>query len=354
MVPPLLLHYRLHPEAMPFKTAKPYEDLRVTEGDMLIASLAFGWTLGFGYFVVCNAVRETRRTHRVNVYVVLIWSQIAVSLAFAIICWLYLRKIIPHSFAFFFSILTLWALQVQLLLQIIVNRICILLRNEKERNMLKYGVAGLILLINISVYNIWLPSKLQINQRYISINIWWDRIEKCLYLVVDGMLNYFFIRSVKQRLVSHGLKKYDKLVRYNIRIVGVSLAMDVLIIGMMSLVNDFVYMQFHSVAYTVKLNIEMSMSQLIIKVARSTGIRVFDLELEDCIVDMSKETRSGPMSGGRSEHIRTEVHVDRHVFTQHDGQDDMEMQPKHWTAIMIKSQASDDAIIDKKVPENQF
>ncbi|KAJ6628210.1 hypothetical protein B0H10DRAFT_2184956 [Mycena sp. CBHHK59/15] len=265
---------------MPFKTAKPYEDLRVTEGDMLIASLAFGWTLGFGYFVVCHAVRETRRTRRANVYVVLIWSQIAV------------------------------------------------------------------------------------------INIWWDRIEKCLYLVVDGMLNYFFIRSVKQRLVNHGvgslsvdvgrpddaeiyliwqLKKYDKLVRYNIRIVGVSLAMDVLIIGMMSLRNDFVYMQFHSVAYTVKLNIEMSMSQLIIKVARSTGIQVFELEDSIVIVDTSKESRSRPVSGGRSEHIRTEVHIDRHVFTQDDGRDDMEMQPKHWMAVKIKSQASDDAIIDKKV-----
>lgn len=76
--------------------------------------------------------------------------------------------------------------------------------------------------------------------------------------------------------------------RYNTQIIGVSLAMDVLIIGtppscilflliayknaaMMSLRNDFVYMQFHPVAYLVKLNIEMSMSNLIIKVARDTG-----------------------------------------------------------------------------------
>ncbi|KAJ7150540.1 hypothetical protein C8R43DRAFT_1067986 [Mycena crocata] len=236
-----------------------------------VASLAFGWTLGFGYFVVCHAVRETRRTRRFNTYVILIWSQILVSSAFAIICWLYLKKIIPHSFAYFFSILTLWALQVQLLLQIIVNRICILLRNDRERNLLKYGTAGLILIINISVYNIWIPAKLQINQQYHDINIWWDRIEKCLYLVVDAALNWFFIRSVKRRLVDHGLKKYDRLVRFNTQIVGVSLAMDVLIIAMMSLPNDFVYMQFHPVAYTVKLNIEMAMGQLIIKVAKSTG-----------------------------------------------------------------------------------
>ena len=40
-----------------------------------------------------------------------------------------------------------------------------------------------------------------------------------------------------------------------------------LIIGTMSLKNGFVYMQFHPLAYTVKLNIEMSMANLIRKVA---------------------------------------------------------------------------------------
>ncbi|KAJ6514918.1 hypothetical protein C8R47DRAFT_496325 [Mycena vitilis] len=311
---------------MPFTTAKPYVDLIVTESDMIVASLAFGWTLGFGYFTACHAVRETRRTRRFNTYVLLIWSQLFVSNAFAIMSWLYLRKIIPHSFAFFFSILVLWSLQVQILLQIIVNRICILLRTDRERNILKYGIAGIILVINISVFNIWLPAKLQINETYASINLWWDRVEKCLYLVVDAGLNYYFIRSVKQRLVSHGLTKYDALVRYNLQIIGVSLAMDVLIIAMMSLHNDFVYMQFHPVAYIAKLNIEMSMGQLIVKVAKSTGIHVF----EDSTANESKETRSGGLSGGqRLETVtRTEVRVDRQMFTQHDDRaSDIELQP---------------------------
>lgn len=40
------------------------------------------------------------------------------------------------------------------------------------------------------------------------------------------------------------LKKYAKLVKFNTQIVFLSLSMDVLIIAMMSLNNDFVYMQF--------------------------------------------------------------------------------------------------------------
>ncbi|ESK93159.1 hypothetical protein Moror_1095 [Moniliophthora roreri MCA 2997] len=258
---------------MYWPTEKPYALLEVTPGDIKIASLAFGWTLGFGYFTTCHAIRETRRTRRINTYVILIWGELIVCLVFAVICWLYLTKDIPPSFWFFFMILTTWALQVQFLLQIIVNRLCILLPSNKKRNWLRWGIAAIITAINISVYNIWIPAKLQISQEYHDINIWWDRCEKIIYLIVDGLLNWYFIHTVKQRLIVHGgLKKYKKLVRFNTQIIWISLSMDALIVGMMSLRNDFVYMQFHPVAYTVKLNIEMAMGNLITKVAKDTGI----------------------------------------------------------------------------------
>ena len=79
---------------MYWPTEKPFEELEVTAGDMsckflfpserfncltfTVASLAFGFTLGFGYFVVCHALRETRRVRRINAYVILIWGEIIV------------------------------------------------------------------------------------------------------------------------------------------------------------------------------------------------------------------------------------------------------------------------------------
>lgn len=100
----------------------------------------------------------------------------------------------------------------------------------------------LITLVNISVYNIWIPARLQISDRYIWINEWWDRTEKGIYLLVDAALNFYFIRIVKHNLVKHGLTKYRTLMHFNMFIVGFSLCMDVLIIAMMSLPNTFVYM----------------------------------------------------------------------------------------------------------------
>lgn len=85
---------------MYWPTEKPFEFLDVTQGDMnrtfsvkrfslsfthspalLVASIAFGWTLGFGYFAVCHAVRESRRSRRINTYVVLIWGEVLVCVA---------------------------------------------------------------------------------------------------------------------------------------------------------------------------------------------------------------------------------------------------------------------------------
>jgi hypothetical protein len=136
---------------------------------------------------------------------------------------------------------TLWALQVQFLLQIIVNRCAILLHDRKFVWKVKYGVAALITVINISVYCIWIPARLQISDTYIHINEIWDRCEKVIYLVVDAALNILFIRIVKKNLVGLGLTKYDNLVKFNMFIIGFSLSMDVLIVCMMSLNNTFVY-----------------------------------------------------------------------------------------------------------------
>ncbi|KAH8647747.1 hypothetical protein BX600DRAFT_389616 [Xylariales sp. PMI_506] len=248
----------------------------VTENDLAIASLAWGFSIGFGWLTTCTAIEQTWRIYKSNgrdrilhnPYVWMIWAEIIVCLIFSIICWLHLKNIISPSFAFYFCIVTTWALQVQFLLQIIINRCSLLIVNRKYVYRLKIGVAILITAVNISVYCIWVPARLQISEKYVWINDRWDRCEKVIYLMVDGALNFYFIYLVQTGLVEGGLTKYRSLVRFNKIIVVFSLSMDVLIISMMSLDNTFVYMQFHPFAYIIKLNIEMSMAKLIGKIAK--------------------------------------------------------------------------------------
>src|SRR5690349_16153480 len=116
-------------------------------------------------------------------------------------------------------------------------------------------------------------------------------------MIVDAALNWYFLRTVKHRLVEqHGLTKYKPLVGFNAQLLVVSILMDVsaqlfhpqplnpivnipqgMLIGLMFLPNQVVYVQFHPVAYMVKLNIEMSMASLVIRIARGQG----EVDLDD-------------------------------------------------------------------------
>ncbi|KAM5353166.1 hypothetical protein ACJZ2D_016943 [Fusarium nematophilum] len=297
----------------------------VTEYDLIIASLAWGFTLGIGWLTTWAAVKQTsevykRRRFAVfrNAYVWMIWLEILVCLAFGIICFMYLLGAIPpRDLQASASPVTLWALQVQFLLQIIINRCSILLTDKRHAWRVKVGVAVLITAINISVYCIWIPARLQISERYVHINEYWDRTEKIIYLLVDAILNVYFIRIVQHNLVERGLFKYRNLVRFNMFIIGFSLSMDVLIISMMSLKNTFVYMQFHPLAYIVKLNIEMSMAELIARVARKQG-------------------HKGPSDGGYSHSRSNGTHVGERNLTVDDPSqlgDDGQGKGRAWATV---------------------
>ncbi|KAK7431613.1 hypothetical protein QQZ08_001831 [Neonectria magnoliae] len=244
-----------------------YEE--VTRVDIIIASIAWGFTLGIGWLTTWTAVQQTASAYRRrkltmlrNPYIWMIWGEISVCLGFGVICFMYLLGVIAPSFAFYFCILTLWALQVQFLLQIIVNRCALLIHDQKFVRKVK------------------------------------------LSILVDAALNILFIRIVKKNLVDLGLAKYDNLVKFNMFIICFSLAMDVLIVAMMSLKNTFVYMQIHPLAYIVKLNIEMSMASLIGKIARSSGGNSGG---SDYVKSRSRGTRAGDttLADGRTQDPET-------------------------------------------------
>jgi hypothetical protein len=61
---------------------------------------------------------------------------------------------VPVLFFFIF----LWVFEIQLLMQIIVNRIAIIAEDRSTVTKLKWGTAGIITCINIAVFCIWIPA----------------------------------------------------------------------------------------------------------------------------------------------------------------------------------------------------
>ena len=170
-----------------------------------------------------------------------------------------------------FFLLFCWVWELQLLMQIILNRIYVIADDKEFVKKLKIGTAVIITAINIAVFVIWIPAHLNppVNSIFVNINKYWDRLGKILVCLVDTFLNYYFLRTVRLRLLCHpGLAKYKPLVSFNSMLMCISISMDILLVGLMSLPNHAIYVQYHPVVYLVKLNIEMSMAAMIAKLAQ--------------------------------------------------------------------------------------
>ncbi|KAH7272992.1 hypothetical protein B0J15DRAFT_192812 [Fusarium solani] len=283
-----------------------YKPVSPSIDDMNIASIAWGVSLGVCIFTFAKGTRQTikswRRGRKMNPYIILLWMEWASSSIMSAITWCYLRSYIPGGFPFFFVLVFLWCIQLQALIQIIINRIAILMVVRQNARKLKLGAFLIILVVNISVFCIWIPARLGVNKTWRDINNVWDRIEKVIFLLVDAGLNLYFIHLVRSRLIANGLTKYGRLFRFNLGMIAVSMTMDVLLIAMMSLPNDIVYVQFHPLAYLVKLHIEMNMADLITKVVKASNPSGYP----DYSGSRSRTTQQGKGSGrgvtGNSKH----------------------------------------------------
>lgn len=61
-----------------------------------------------------------------------------------------------------FFILFCWVFEIQLLMQIIINRIAVIAESQATVRKIKYGTVIIITLINASVFVIWIPSHLEV------------------------------------------------------------------------------------------------------------------------------------------------------------------------------------------------
>ncbi|CAJ2503566.1 Uu.00g109600.m01.CDS01 [Anthostomella pinea] len=162
---------------------------------------------------------------------------------------------------------------IQFLMQIIINRLSLVSDGPSAETWLRWSVVAYIGLINISVFIIWIPSQLHVSDRWMHINSIWDKIEKVLILVIDASLNCYFIYIVRTRMIAKGLTKYKTIYKFNLTMIFFSISLDFIIIGLMVLPNHIMFMLFQNAAYMVKLQIEMTIADLVGKIRRSGSKR---------------------------------------------------------------------------------
>lgn len=67
--------------------------------DIKIASIAFGFTIGFGFLTVWEAIKQTRRNRNPlrSTYIYMLWGEIFANLAIAILGWIFLDGVIKPT-----------------------------------------------------------------------------------------------------------------------------------------------------------------------------------------------------------------------------------------------------------------
>ena len=72
-----------------------------SKSDIQIASLAAGFTIGFGFLTVWEAIKQTRlnRSPLRSAYIYMVWGEIVANLCIGILGWLFLQGVISDSYA---------------------------------------------------------------------------------------------------------------------------------------------------------------------------------------------------------------------------------------------------------------
>jgi hypothetical protein len=129
--------------------------------------------------------------------------------------------------------------QTQLLLQIIANRVGLIMVDRRKAKLIKWVLFIIVLAVNISVYCIWIPAHMETSPTFVSLNFVWERVEKSIFLVVDLGLNVYFLYLVRSQLISRGMVKYWRLFHFNCGITVLSVSMDLLLLGLLSLPHAY-------------------------------------------------------------------------------------------------------------------
>ncbi|RSL81909.1 hypothetical protein BHE90_006623 [Fusarium euwallaceae] len=247
------------------------------ETEMNIASVIFGFSLGSAIFTASLAFKQSlgayRRQRLFSAYIIMCWLEWIGCNCMGIVTYIWLKGIVQPSFWVFFFIIVFWSMQIQFILQIIINRIALLLPSKRGVNKIKWAVAIIVSLINLSGFCIWIPARLQISHLYEEINVIWDRTEKAVFLIVDLGLNLYFIYLVRSRLIAGGLTKYWQLFHFNVAMVFVSVTLDCVLMGATFLPSPVVYVQFHQLTYLLKLYIEMNVASLLGHIVKGAANR---------------------------------------------------------------------------------
>ncbi|KAK0387706.1 hypothetical protein NLU13_3951 [Sarocladium strictum] len=262
-----------------------YVPYRPTLNDIILASIIWGISLGVALFTFASATVQTmrawRETRRVTLYMILMWLEWSSCTAMGVLSWLFLTKVIRPSLEYFLFFVILWCLQIHALMQIIIDRIAVVGISCRTTSRLRWGVFLLLLAVNIAAACCWIPAQLQLSSStLVKISSIFDLVQKGFVILPDVLLNFYFLFLVVDRFDDGALSKHNSRFWFNTAMVVVSVALDVMLVLTMAWLKMPVYVQFQPLAYLLKLQIDMELTDMVNKLARASDAYPSDIDDE--------------------------------------------------------------------------
>ncbi|OAV94992.1 hypothetical protein PTTG_05504 [Puccinia triticina 1-1 BBBD Race 1] len=212
-----------------------------TAAEFQLVGVVFGITLGFGYFVI------------------------SANLTSACITFLFASGVIDASIPYYLCVIHLcaWSMNSVSGLQS-VSRIILIWSSPFHCKCLRWGIWIWAFLLTGAAFSTWIPARLQVSEQIIKLNAICYPIVRVVCLLTNACLNITFIYSVKNSLVANGLTKYNRLLRFNAKIMALSLFLDLVPILLFLL-----YISFFPLSTMIKLQIELVTNDLIVEVIKS-------------------------------------------------------------------------------------
>ncbi|KAA1123183.1 hypothetical protein PGTUg99_020512 [Puccinia graminis f. sp. tritici] len=204
-----------------------------------------------------------------NIFTILVWLGITSNLASAFITFLFASGVINASVPYYLCVINLWAIQLNCVFQIMVSRIILIWSNQVHRQILRWGTFFWALFLTAAVFSTWIPARLRVSDKFIQIDSIWYRVTRVICLLTNAGLNLTFIFSVHKTLVANGLKKYNTLLRFNAKIMALSLVLDLVPLLLLICHSSLLYISFFPLSTMVKLETELVTNDLIVDVIKS-------------------------------------------------------------------------------------
>ncbi|KAK4921598.1 hypothetical protein LTR66_016663, partial [Elasticomyces elasticus] len=258
-----------------------FREYAASEFYLKLAAIAFGFQLGYFVLTFSKVLHQVwaiyQRRHWCTPYAVMILFEVLINITFSILSFLLINGSVRGSFWYFLFQITLLNIELHLLVQIIINRISLLITSTSWARKIKWAAIVYVLILNIGLYIFAIPAQLQWMAPWYRGNEVWQQLEKGLICFMDIWLNWYFVYLIKTKLMVGGAastmaEKWRPLYRYSIPMAISNVLIDFLLLGSTAKItqeNFLLTLQFYPLFYMIKLNIELSMASMVGQVAKT-------------------------------------------------------------------------------------